>query len=65
VAPNPSLLLLDEPFSNLDAHLQNKIREELKNIIKKAGITSIFVTHNVEDAIAQNTLRVARKGIMF
>jgi len=52
VAPNPSLLLLDEPFSNLDAHLQNKIREELKCIIKKAEITSIFVTHNVEDAKA-------------
>lgn len=52
VAPNPSLLLLDEPFSNLDAHLQNKIREELKSIIKNAGITSIFVTHNVEDAKA-------------
>lgn len=52
VAPNPSLLLLDEPFSNLDAHLQNKIREELKSIIKKAEITSIFVTHNVEDAKA-------------
>jgi iron(III) transport system ATP-binding protein len=50
VAPKPSLLLLDEPFSNLDAHLQGKIREDLKNILNKTGTTSIFVTHDKEDA---------------
>lgn len=50
VAPKPSLLLLDEPFSNLDAHLQIKIRKELKSIINQTGITSIFVTHDKEDA---------------
>ncbi|WP_102400383.1 ABC transporter ATP-binding protein [Haloimpatiens massiliensis] len=52
VAPNPSILLLDEPFSNLDANLQSRIRRELKNIINKIGITSIFVTHDKEDALA-------------
>lgn len=52
VAPKPSILLLDEPFSNLDANLQNKIRNELKNIINKIGITSIFVTHDKEDVLA-------------
>lgn len=52
LAPKPSLLLLDEPFSNLDADLQIKIREELKQIIKKTGITSIFVTHDREDSRA-------------
>lgn len=52
LAPSPTLLLLDEPFSNLDAHLQNKIRTELNEIIRKAGITSIFVTHDKEDAKA-------------
>ena len=52
LAPNPSILLLDEPFSNLDAHLQEKIRTELKEIIQKANITSIFVTHDKEDAKA-------------
>ncbi|WP_432667215.1 ABC transporter ATP-binding protein [Wukongibacter baidiensis] len=52
IAPKPSLLLLDEPFSNLDADLQIKIREELKKIIKKTGITSIFVTHDKEDSKA-------------
>lgn len=50
LAPKPSLLLLDEPFSNLDAHLRSKIREELKDILRQTGITSIFVTHDQEDA---------------
>ncbi len=52
LAPSPSVLLLDEPFSNLDAHLQEKIRDELKEIIQKANITSIFVTHDKDDAKA-------------
>lgn len=50
LAPCPSLLLLDEPFSNLDANLQKKIRSELREIIKNTGTTSIFVTHDEEDA---------------
>ncbi|MFC7063315.1 ABC transporter ATP-binding protein [Halobacillus seohaensis] len=52
LAPKPTLLLLDEPFSNLDADLQIKIRRELKDIIKKTGTTSIFVTHDHEDSHA-------------
>lgn len=52
LAPNPKLLLLDEPFSNLDAELQNKIRKDLRDILKKANITSIFVTHDEDDAHA-------------
>lgn len=52
LAPNPSLLMFDEPFSNLDADLQIKIRDELRIILKKTGITSIFVTHDREDAKA-------------
>ncbi|WP_158737060.1 ABC transporter ATP-binding protein [Alteribacillus sp. YIM 98480] len=50
LAPKPSLLLLDEPFSNLDAHLQQRIRDELRETIKKTGTTTIFVTHDQEDA---------------
>ena len=49
LAPKPSLLLMDEPFSSLDHDLQIKIRVELRSIIKKAGITSVFVTHNREN----------------
>lgn len=52
VGPRPSILLLDEPFSNLDAHLQHAIRDELKGILKGTGMTSIFVTHDQDDAKA-------------
>ncbi|MFC0559391.1 ABC transporter ATP-binding protein [Halalkalibacter alkalisediminis] len=52
LAPAPSLLIFDEPFSNLDANLQVRIRDELRSILKKTGITSIFVTHDQEDAKA-------------
>lgn len=52
LAPKPSVLLLDEPFSNLDAGLKTKIRGELGKIIRQSGITSIFVTHDLEDSEA-------------
>lgn len=52
IAPNPHLILLDEPFSNLDAELQVKIRKDLRFILKKASITAIFVTHDENDAHA-------------
>ena len=42
IAPNPHLILLDEPFSNLDAELQVKIRKDLRFILKKANITCYF-----------------------
>lgn len=50
MAPNPSLIMFDEPFSNLDSKLQLQIRDELQEILKRTGITSIFVTHDEEDA---------------
>jgi len=52
LAPQPFLLLLDEPFSNLDKDLQIKIRDELKRILKHTGMTAIFVTHDQDDAKA-------------
>lgn len=53
IAPNPKILLLDEPFSNLDTHLLEKIRNELFRIIREIGTTTIMVTHNLEDAKTQ------------
>ncbi len=52
LAPKPNLLILDEPFSNLDASLRTQLRNELFAIIKKTGTTAIFVTHDTEDALA-------------
>ncbi|MFC2946876.1 ABC transporter ATP-binding protein [Virgibacillus sediminis] len=63
LAPRPKLLLFDEPFSNLDADLQIKIREELRVILKTAGVTSIFVTHDQDDAQAlADKIVILRKG---
>ncbi len=48
----PNILLLDEPLSNLDAKLRVEMREEIKDIQKKLGITTIYVTHDQEEAMA-------------
>lgn len=50
LAPNPSILLLDEPFANLDALLRDRMRWELRKIQKVTGVTTIFVTHDQEEA---------------
>lgn len=50
LAPNPELLLLDEPFANLDEPLRDKLRWEFKRLQKKFGITTIFVTHDQSEA---------------
>lgn len=47
---NPKLLLLDEPLSNLDVHLRDVMRKEIKRIKKQFGVTMIIVTHDQEDA---------------
>lgn len=52
LAPNPALLILDEPFSNLDAMLRAQLRNEVFDIVKKSGVTAIFVTHDTQDALA-------------
>ncbi len=50
LAPNPKILLLDEPFSNLDASLRDQLRSELFKITKKDGITVVYVTHEGQEA---------------
>jgi sulfate transport system ATP-binding protein len=51
LAPNPELLLLDEPFAAIDAKVRQELRTWLREMIDKLGITSIFVTHDQEEAI--------------
>lgn len=52
VAPNPRLLLLDEPFSSLDPELREKVAVEVRDIIKRLGITALLVTHDQQEAFA-------------
>ena len=50
LAPEPRVLLLDEPLSNLDPTLRERTRKELRALIQRVGITTVFVTHDQEDA---------------
>jgi len=50
LAPEPRVLLLDEPLSNLDPSLRERTRRELRAVIKRVGITTVFVTHEQEEA---------------
>lgn len=52
LAPRPAVLLLDEPFSNLDTALRVQMRLEVRSILKQEGVTAIFVTHDQRDAFA-------------
>jgi iron(III) transport system ATP-binding protein len=52
LAPEPALILLDEPFSNLDAALRVRVRSEVRTILKAAGATAVFVTHDQEEALS-------------
>lgn len=51
LAPRPDLVLLDEPFSNLDARLRAHLREEVRGILEEAGATAVLVTHDREEAL--------------
>ena len=69
LAPKPNLLLLDEPFAAIDAKVREELRNWLKDMITKVGVTSIFVTHDQDEAIEvadeiiiTNAGRVEQKG---
>jgi iron(III) transport system ATP-binding protein len=52
LAPAPALVLLDEPFSNLDADLRAQMREDVEKVLRSTGTTAVFVTHDQEEAFA-------------
>jgi multiple sugar transport system ATP-binding protein len=61
----PRVLLLDEPLSNLDARLRLQTREEIRRIQRETGITTIFVTHDQEEAMSiSDTIVVMKKGVI-
>jgi Fe(3+) ions import ATP-binding protein fbpC 2 len=51
LAPNPELILLDEPFSALDEHLRQQIRQEMLQALRQSGASAIFVTHDRDEAL--------------
>ena len=65
IAPRPEVLLLDEPFSNLDETLRSQVRQETKDILKKSNITTVFVTHSTEEAMEMGqTVAVMNQGLL-
>lgn len=63
LAPQPALILLDEPLSNLDVQVRHRLRAEIRSILKAAGISAIFVTHDREEALAiSDKIAVMRGG---
>ena len=65
LAKRPRVLLLDEPLSNLDARLRLQTREEIRRIQKTTGITTVFVTHDQEEAMSiSDEIVVMRQGVI-
>ncbi|SER86607.1 ABC transporter ATP-binding protein [Salisediminibacterium halotolerans] len=65
LAPKPHVVLMDEPFSNLDAGLREKMRFDVTNILRKANTTAIMVTHDQKDAFAvSNRVVVMNDGVI-
>jgi iron(III) transport system ATP-binding protein len=52
LAPNPAIVMLDEPFSNLDPALRGQVRADVRRILQDAGVTAILVTHDQEEALS-------------
>lgn len=62
---NPRLLLLDEPLSNLDARLRLEMREEIRRIQQRTGVTTIFVTHDQEEAMSiSDRILLMKSGVL-
>ncbi len=65
LAPQPAIILLDEPFSNLDASLRHRVRDEVRSILREVGATALFVTHDTKDALSvADQVVVLREGVV-
>jgi iron(III) transport system ATP-binding protein len=65
LAPHPFLVLLDEPLSNLDVQVRLRLRQELRDILKAAGTSAVFVTHDQEEALSiSDAVAVMRQGCL-
>jgi iron(III) transport system ATP-binding protein len=65
LAVRPEIVLLDEPFASLDTHLRVSVREEVKTILRKAGTTSVLVTHDQDEALSlADLIAVLRDGVI-
>lgn len=63
LAPDPQLLLLDEPFSNLDVNLRRQLRQEMQEVLRQTDMTTILVTHDQEEALSlADTLAILDRG---
>jgi iron(III) transport system ATP-binding protein len=63
LAPNPELVLLDEPWSNIDPHLRASMRDELARILRSIGVTVVLVTHDREEAFSlADRIAIMRAG---
>ena len=63
LAPKPKLVLLDEPFSALDAELRGQLREEVRQVLRAEGATAVLVTHDQEEALSlADRVAVLREG---
>src|SRR5690606_28531222 len=63
LAPDPALLLMDEPFSNLDVELRERLSLEVRDILKQAGTTALIVTHDQQEAFAMaDRIGLMRQG---
>lgn len=65
LAPRPEIMLLDEPFSALDAGLRAELRQEVRELLRKTGATTIFITHDQEEALSlADHMVVMRAGLV-
>ncbi|MHB8072884.1 ABC transporter ATP-binding protein [Desulfosporosinus fructosivorans] len=65
LAPKPVVILLDEPFSNLDAALRTQMRKEIPRILRESGSTAIFVTHDQKDALTiSDKIVILNQGVV-